>query len=53
LTDQKDVVIHVRLPKGLVEKIDQLVEKGLFMSRSEVVRFAIMVVVGEYGKGKE
>ena len=53
MKNQKDVVIHVRLPKGLVDKIDRLVEKGLFMSRSSFVRFATRLVVEEFGKGKE
>ena len=53
MTDQKDVVLHVRIPKQIVEKMDKLIEKGYFMNRSNLVRFAVRVVVEELGKGKE
>lgn len=53
MTEEKDVVIHVRIPRGVIEKIDRLVKKGLFMNRSSFVRFAITVVAEEYAKSKE
>jgi len=37
--------IPVSLPKGLTFEIDKLVEKGLFSSRSEAIRFGARLVV--------
>ncbi len=35
-----ETVIQVRLPKALVKEIDQLVEKGMYSNKSEVMRDA-------------
>jgi len=39
------VVIPVSLPEGLVKKIDELVKKGIFSSRSEALRYGARLVV--------
>lgn len=33
--------LQIRLPKKLLEKVDQLVKSGLFRSRSEILREAL------------
>ena len=33
--------LQIRLPKKILEKVDELVKSGLFQSRSEIVREAI------------
>ena len=40
-------VTQVRLPKGLIEEVDRLVEKGLYSSKSDVIRDAIRKLVLE------
>ena len=49
-TKKKDemVLISVHVPKQLLEEIDKLVEKGMFPSRSELVRYAIYQFVQQY-----
>lgn len=34
-------VTQVRLPEGLVEEVDKLVDKGLYSNKSDVVRDAL------------
>jgi len=38
-------VIPVSLPKGLIGEIDELVESGIFSSRTEVLRYGARLVV--------
>ena len=38
-------VVPVSLPQGLVKEIDTLVEKGVFSSRSDAIRFGTRLVV--------
>ena len=33
--------LQIRLPEKLIAKVDSLVEKGLFRSRSEILRIAL------------
>lgn len=40
--------IAIRLPEGLVEALDRLVESGHFTSRSEAVRGAIDLLVSSH-----
>jgi Arc/MetJ-type ribon-helix-helix transcriptional regulator len=40
-------VTQVRLPKGLVDEVDNLVEKGLYTNKSDVIRDAIRKLVLE------
>lgn len=35
---QKTEIINVRIPKEIVKKIDAIIEKNLFTSRSELIR---------------
>jgi len=35
---QKTEIINVRIPKEIVKKIDVIIEKNLFTSRSELIR---------------
>ncbi len=44
------VLVQARLPRRLVEKLDELVELGLFSSRSEVVAEAVRRLILEYGR---
>lgn len=39
------VVLPVSLPRGLVKHLDELVKKGEFSSRSEVLRFGARLAV--------
>ena len=38
-------ITQVRLPKGLVKQVDQLVDQGLYSNKSEVLRDAIRRLV--------
>ena len=40
-------VTQVRLPEGLLKKIDNLVEKGIYSNKSDVVRDAVRRLVLE------
>jgi Arc/MetJ-type ribon-helix-helix transcriptional regulator len=40
-------VISLHIPKRLIERVDELVERGLFTSRSEAFRFAIVLLLRE------
>lgn len=41
------VVAQVRLPEGLMEEVDELVEKGLYTNKSEVIRDALRKLILE------
>ena len=43
-------VISIRLPDWMLELIDKLVEKGIFISRSEFIRYAIRHALKRYEK---
>ncbi|MBI5881137.1 ribbon-helix-helix protein, CopG family [archaeon] len=38
-------VVPIRLPDGLIKQVDDLVDKGLYSSRSDVVRDALRKLV--------
>lgn len=40
-------VTQVRLPRGLIKEVDKLVDKGLYASKSDVIRDAIRKLVLE------
>lgn len=40
-------VTQVRLPKGLIKEIDELVKEGLYASKSDVVRNAVRKLILE------
>jgi Arc/MetJ-type ribon-helix-helix transcriptional regulator len=44
----KKVVIQVRLPSGLVEKLDQLTELGLYRDRTEAITDSIRHLLDKY-----
>ncbi len=44
MTEKRDV-IPVSMPSGLVKEIDEMVEKGVFSSRSDAIRFGARIVV--------
>ena len=44
MTEKRDV-IPVSIPSGLVKEIDKLVQKGIFSSRSDAIRFGTRMVV--------
>lgn len=41
-------VISVKLPVGLVEQLNELVEKGFFQNRSDAVREAVRLLLAKY-----
>jgi len=43
-------VISIRLPDWMLELIDQLCMKGIFISRSEFIRYAIRSALKKYEK---
>jgi len=38
-------VVQIRLPKRLIQKIDELVEKGFYESRSDFIRSKLREIV--------
>ncbi len=40
-------VTQVRLPEGLIEEVDKLVKKGLYTSKSDVIRDALRKLILE------
>jgi predicted transcriptional regulator len=40
--------LQIRLPKGLLNKIDNFIEKGLFKSRSQLLREALQKYISEF-----
>ena len=41
-------VISVKLPVGLVDALNELVEKGFFQNRSDAVREAVRLLLAKY-----
>ncbi|WP_231845593.1 ribbon-helix-helix domain-containing protein [Pyrococcus abyssi] len=39
--------VSVRLPKYIIRKIDELVEKGEFKSRSDFIKYAVTLALGQ------
>ena len=44
------IPIQVRITKKLLEKIDKMVEEGLYSCRSDVIRDAIRKHINGFGK---
>ena len=42
--------IQVRLPESLIEKLDELIEKGHYSNRSEIIRESIRKFLRELEK---
>jgi Arc/MetJ-type ribon-helix-helix transcriptional regulator len=43
--EEKEETIEVKLPKSLVSELDELVKKGRFQTRSEILGFAARLIV--------
>jgi len=43
--EEKEETIEVKLPKALVSELDELVKKGKFQTRSEILGFAARLIV--------
>jgi hypothetical protein len=41
-------VVSVKLPVGLVDALDELIEEGFFQNRSDVIREAVRRLIVEY-----
>ncbi|MEL9991401.1 MAG: ribbon-helix-helix domain-containing protein [Thermoproteus sp.] len=48
---KRTVLITVRLPKGLLDGLEELVERGLYPNRSEAVRAAIVDLLERHRDG--
>lgn len=46
-------VISIRLPDWILNLIDKLCEKGIFISRSEFIRYAIRLALKRYERELE
>ena len=43
-------LISVRIPDELLKEVDYLVEKGVFQSRAEAIRYALRIMLQQYKK---
>ena len=46
---EKLILVSFHIPKQMLEKLDDLVKKVLFPSRSEAIRLAIFELLQKYG----
>jgi Arc/MetJ-type ribon-helix-helix transcriptional regulator len=37
-------LVQVRLPRGLIERLDKLVKKGIYPNKSEAIREAVRII---------
>jgi len=44
-------VVSVRLPDWMIEKLDELVERGIFICRGEAIRASIRLLFRQYNIG--
>ena len=49
MDDRKIRTLRVRIPKKIVRKLDDVVEKGLFINRNEAIRESIREQIKELG----
>jgi len=47
----RKVVVQVRLPASLVEKLDMLTEQGLYRDRTEAITDSVRHLIDKYSKG--
>jgi Arc/MetJ-type ribon-helix-helix transcriptional regulator len=47
-TEARDTIISLHIPRYLLRTVDELVEKGLFHTRSEAIRFGVYLLVREF-----
>lgn len=43
------IVINTQIPEKVVEKIDQLIDKGYYQNRSDFIREAVRLLLERYG----
>ncbi len=43
------VIVSFKVPAQLVERLDELIEKGFFRNRSEALRYALVMLVSNHG----
>jgi len=48
--EKKTKLISFHIPKEDLEKIDELVKKKIFQTRSEAIRYAIKKLLDEYAR---
>jgi len=46
-------VVSVKLPVGLIEKLDELIERGYFQNRGDAIREAIRRLLASYARERE
>jgi hypothetical protein len=46
-------VVSVKLPVGLIEQLDSLIEKGYFQNRGDAIREAIRRLLASYARERE
>lgn len=49
MSDKKNRALRVRIPKKIVRRLDDVVEKGLFINRNEAIRESIREQIKELG----
>ncbi len=47
------VIVSFKVPAQLVERLDELIEKGFFRNRSEALRYALVMLVSNHGGRSE
>jgi len=50
LTTDDLVVVSFKIKRSVIEKLDKLVDKGVFPSRSEAIRYAILILISKLQK---
>jgi len=46
----KAIYVTVRIPVYMVKRIDELIKQGIFLNRSDFVRYAIQVVIESFDR---
>ena len=46
----EQVVLNFKVPKGIVEEMDKLIEKGYYQNRSDFLRTAIRLLLREHDR---
>jgi Predicted transcriptional regulators containing the CopG/Arc/MetJ DNA-binding domain and a metal-binding domain len=48
MKESKLTLISLKIPMALLKEVDELVEKGVFVSRSEAIREALKLLLSRY-----
>jgi len=48
MSRQEQVVLSVRFPHALIQRIDELVAQGLFLNRNDLIREAVRQLLIKY-----